>query len=96
MNVTDPKQVSAILKECDLEHSSIEPLSGLSTGGFRVEVIRGMYDEASWSYDNLAKAAALLGTTDISFQWNLGWGGTEVTPGDPPEFYVYIGAATRR
>lgn len=69
MKVTDPKQVTAILKECSLDHESV---GALASGGFRVNVVHGMYDSASWTYDNIAKAAALLGTTDISFEWESG------------------------
>jgi hypothetical protein len=45
-------------------------------------------------YDELTKISELLGTTDINFQYDKGWSGTEVTPGDPPTFCIVIGLGT--
>ena len=47
-------------------------------------------DRASWSYDDLAKVAEMFGTRDINVRWEAGWGGTEVTPGDPDEVWLEV------
>lgn len=87
VNVTTAKQVSDILHQCSLDHNNIETRPD---GSFVVYVTRHSFDEATWAYDNLAKVAALLGTTNISFDWKAGWGGSEVTGGDPAEYSVTI------
>jgi len=45
---------------------------------------------ASLTYDKLAALTVLLGTTDISFQWERGFCGSECTPSDPDEFTMVI------
>lgn len=55
--------------------------------GFTVYLER----DGSWAYDDLAKAAAALGTTKINFRWNSESGDySEVTPGDPSVHAVDI------
>lgn len=46
------------------------------------------------AYDSLLALSKLLNTTDMNFVWSEGWEGTEVTPGDPPDFYLEIGVGS--
>lgn len=50
----------------------------------------GMYACLRFDYDSLARLSRMLGTTNISFDGNKGWCGTEVTPGDPADMRLKI------
>jgi hypothetical protein len=79
--------VSAILNACGLEHDSVEFVGDR----FQIHVTSRRRSHSMWSYDNLAKAADRIGTTQIDFEWDHGSPGGDVTPGDPKEFCVWIG-----
>ena len=69
-------------------------ISGAVHGNARSYTVSlaGVYvDSPRWTYDGLVILSRELGTTDISFQWEKGWGGTDVTPGDPDDLLMRIG-----
>lgn len=53
--------------------------------------VSGMYERLVVGYDQLLELTRALGTTSVDFKYNAGWGGTDVTPGDAPEYCILIG-----
>lgn len=49
-----------------------------------------MYDEWGVSFETLLRLSKTLGTKDINFSYNAGWGGTDVTPGDPATLCLHV------
>ena len=53
-----------------------------------------MYAEWDVTFDQLSALSELFQTRKINFHHNEGWCGTDVTPGDPAEYYLVVKDAT--
>ncbi len=49
-------------------------------------------DELGVTFEMLSQLSEAFGTKLIDLRFDRGWGGTDVTPGDPPEFKIVIRA----
>jgi hypothetical protein len=74
-----------------------------NTGGFQAAQRNGlcitlahpynMYEESGLTFDQLVKISEVCGgTKNINFKHDSGWGGTDVTPGDPSELEITVRA----
>lgn len=51
----------------------------------------GSWQVSTLTFQDMQAIADALGTKDINLRRKGGWGGTDVTPGDPDEFCLSIG-----
>ncbi len=62
----------------------------LEQGVITCRPVGRMYAESTCTYEQLVSISAVCGTRSINLSHREGWGGSEVTPGDPHEFAIVV------